>query len=136
MIGQTSLASLPRLRDYTSPRISSYDITGGNADAWRIEQGETKVLAEIDSPGCLKHLWMTLGIKSEDYCRRIVLRFYWDGCKQPSVECPIGDFFGLGHGVRKNFITLPLQMSPQNGKGFNSWWPMPFGEHARVEAEN
>jgi hypothetical protein len=136
MIGQTSLASLPQLRDYTSHRVSSYDVTGGNADAWRLEPGETKTLAEIDGPGCLKHLWMTLGIKAEDYCRRIVLRFYWDGCKQPSVECPIGDFFGLGHGMRRNFITLPLQMSPQNGKGFNSWWPMPFSEHARVEAEN
>jgi hypothetical protein len=136
VIGGTSLASLPKLRDYESKRISSYDTTGGNADSWRIEPGEKKVIADIKGPGCIKHIWMTLGIKKEDYCRRIVLRMYWDNCPEPSVECPIGDFFGLGHGMRKNFITLPLQMSPQNGKGFNCWWPMPFKERAVIEVEN
>ena len=136
MIGNTSLSSLPRLRDYTSRRISSYDTSGGNADSWLIEAGEKKTLVEINGPGCIKHIWTTLGLPAEDYCRRIVLRFCWDGSKEPSVECPIGDFFGLGHGMRKNFITLPLQMSPENGKGFNSWWPMPFREKAVVEVEN
>ena len=74
MIGQTSLASLPTLRDYTSHRTSSYDTTGGNADFWRIEAGENRTLCEIDGPGCIKHLWMTLGIPQEDYCRRIIIR--------------------------------------------------------------
>ena len=136
MIGQTSLASLPTLRDYTSHRISSYDTTGGNADFWRIEAGEKRTLCEIDGPGCIKHLWMTLGIPQEDYCRQIIIRMYWDDGPEPSVECPIGDFFGLGHGMRKNFITAPLQMSPQNGKGFNAWWPMPFKKKAVIEVEN
>lgn len=136
MIGQTSLSSLPKLRDYSSHRISSYDITGGNKDFWLIEAGMKKVLAEIEGRGCIKHIWMTLGIPKEDYCRRIVLRMYWDNCQEPSVECPIGDFFGLGHGMRKNFVSLPLQMSPQNGTGFNSWWPMPFKSKAIIEVEN
>ena len=136
MIGQTTLASLPALRDFTSHRISSYDTSGGNEDSWRIQPGERRVLAEIDGPGCVKHIWTTLGIPKEDYCRRLVLRMYWDGCPEPSVECPIGDFFGLGHGMRKNFISLPLQMSPQEGKGFNSWWPMPFTNKAVIEVEN
>ena len=136
MIGRTGLSSLPKLRDYTSRRVSSWDQTGGNADFWTIEPGGKRVIAEIDGPGCIKHIWMTLGIKQEDYCRRIVLRMYWDGCDEPSVECPIGDFFGLGHGMRKNFVTVPLQMSPQTGKGFNSWWPMPFRSKAVIEIEN
>ena len=136
MIGKTSLASLPKLRDYTSHRVSSYDVKGGNDDSWRIEPGDKKVIAEIDGPGCIKHIWMTLGIENEDYCRRIILRMYWDGCPEPSVECPIGDFFGLGHGMRKNFVTVPLQMSPQDGAGFNSWWPMPFTSKAIIEVEN
>ena len=136
MIGQTSLASLPMLREYTSHRVSSYDVTGGNGDSWRIQPGEKRVIADIQGPGCIKHIWMTLGMKSEDYCRRIVLRMYWDDCPDPSVECPIGDFFGLGHGMRKNFITVPMQMSPQEGKGFNCWWPMPFNRHAIIEVEN
>jgi len=136
VIGMTSLSSLPVLRDYTSHRISSYDVTGGNNDAWSIQPGEKRILAEIRGSGCIKHIWTTLGLPSEDYCRRIVFRCYWEGHKEPSVEAPIGDFFGLGHGIRKNFISLPLQMSPQNGKGFNSWWPMPFKDKAIVEVEN
>lgn len=136
MIGSTSLSSLPSLRDYTSHRVSSYDTEGGNDDRWGIAPGEKRVLAEIDGPGCIKHIWTTLGLPAEDYCRRIVLRFYWDDCTEPSIECPIGDFFGLGHGMRKNFITVPLQMSPENGKGFNSWWPMPFRKKAVIEVEN
>lgn len=139
MIGYSSLANLPNLRDYSSHRISSWDETGGNRDSWEIEAGKKKTLAEIEGPGCIKHIWMTLGIRKkfeEDYLRRIVLRFFWEDNKQPSVEVPIGDFFGLGHGLRKNFISLPLQMSPQDGKGFNSWWSMPFSSKARVEVEN
>jgi len=136
MIGMTTLSSLPRLRDCTSHRISTYDVTGGNADYWSIQPGETRTLGEIEGAGCIKHIWMTLGIPQEDYTRRIVLRMFWEGAKQPSVECPIGDFFGLGHGRRKNFVTVPLQMSPQSGKGFNSYWPMPFSQHARIEVEN
>jgi len=136
LIGYTSMSSLPMLREYTSHRISSYDKTGGNEDAWQIKGGERKVLAAMDGPGCIKHIWMTLGLPEEDYVRRIILRMFWDGAPEPSVECPIGDFFGMGHGIRKNFITLPLQMSPQDGKGFNSWWPMPFKSRAIIEVEN
>ena len=77
MIGQTSLASLPSLRAYDSRRISSWNTSGENADFWRIEAGEKRVIGEIDEPGCIKHLWMTLGLPAEDYCRRIVLRMYW-----------------------------------------------------------
>ncbi len=136
MIGCTSLASLPRLREYTSHRVSSWDTRGGNADFWNIKPGEKRILAEIQGPGCIKHIWMTLGIPREDYCRRIVIRMFWDDCPDASVECPIGDFFGLGHGMRKNFVTLPMQMSPQSGKGFNCWWPMPFRRKAVIEIEN
>jgi len=136
MIGSTSLASLPHLRDYKSLRISSYDKTGGNEDAWQIKEGEKRTLLDIESPGCIKHIWMTFWAPKQDYLRHIVLRFFWDDSKEPSVECPIGDFFGMGHGMRKNFITLPLQMTPQDGLGMNSWWPMPFKTRALVEVEN
>jgi hypothetical protein len=136
LIGNSSLASLPQLRNYVSHRISSYDPTGGNNDSWQIKPGERRILATINGSGCIKHIWMTLGLPKEDYLRRIVLRFFWDSYKEPSIECPIGDFFGLGHGIRKNFVSLPLQMSPQEEAGFNSWWPMPFKTKALVEVEN
>jgi len=136
LIGHTSLTSLPMLREYTGHRISSYDRTGGNEDAWQIKGGERRALVTMEGPGCIKHMWMTLGLPKEDYVRRIVMRAFWENETEPSIECPIGDFFGMGHGIRKNFITLPLQMSPQDGKGFNSWWPMPFKSRALIEVEN
>jgi len=70
MIGYSSLASLPRLRDYTSHRASSHDRTGGNRDFFRIGGGERRILAEMEGPGYIKHIWMTLGMPGEDYLRR------------------------------------------------------------------
>src|SRR5688572_31428019 len=68
---------------------------------------------------------MTVG-GDDQYPRKLVIRMWWDGEEHPSVECPLGDFFGIGHGIFKNFISAPLQMSPQDGRGMNCWWPMPF----------
>ncbi|HEY3246162.1 MAG TPA: glycoside hydrolase family 172 protein [Phycisphaerae bacterium] len=130
------LSGLPKLRDYYSKRISSYDRAGGNRDWVDIEPGERRVLAEVDGPGCIRHIWMTMLFQNDDHLRRVVLRFFWDGCAEPSVECPIGDFFGLGHAKRKNFVTAVLAMSPEDGRAFNSYWPMPFRTAARIEVEN
>ena len=65
----------------------------------------------------------------------MIIRVFWDDQSEPSIECPLGDFFGLGHGVRKNFVTAVMQMSPQDGRGMNCWWPMPFAKSARIEVE-
>ena len=136
MLPMTGLAGLPRLRDYRSKRVSSYDRAGGNRDWVDVEAGAIQTVADISGAGCIRHIWMTMWFPDDDYLRRVVLRFYWDGHAEPSVECPIGDFFGLGHARRKNFVTAVLQMSPQDGRGFNSYWPMPFREAARIEVEN
>jgi hypothetical protein len=69
------------------------------------------------------------------YPRKCVIRVWWDGEENPSVEVPLGDFFGIGHGLRRNFISAPLQMSPEDGRGFNCWWPMPFNA-ARIEVQS
>lgn len=132
----STLSSLPHLRNYRSLRVSSFDRTGGNRDWVEVDAGETKTLAEIKGPGCIRHIWMTMGFPHDDYLRRVILRLYWDGASEPSVECPIGDFFGLGHARRKNFVTAVLMMSPEDGRGFNSWWPMPFRRGARLEVVN
>ncbi len=136
MVPLNGLAGLPRLRNYRSKRESSFDRTGGNRDWFDVEPGETKVLARLQGPGCIRHIWMTMGFPHDDYLRRVILRFYWDDCPEPSVECPIGDFFGLGHAKRKNFVTAVLQMSPEDGRAFNSYWPMPFRRSARIEVVN
>jgi hypothetical protein len=137
-LGYGSLASLARLRDYQSRRLSSWDRSGGNLDAVSIPAGETVVLGEIQGPGCVKHIWMTMMSLPEEQhdLRKTLLRIYWDGERSPSVEVPIGDFFGVGFGLRRNFVSLPLQMSPEGGRAFNCWFPMPFVEGARFEVEN
>jgi len=131
-----SAVPLAQFKDYQSKRISSYDTTGGNADFWRIKAGETKVLANIESPGVITHIWMTIDGKEQYYLRRILLRMYWDGEEAPSVEVPIGDFFGIGHAEMRNFTSAMLSMGPQDGKAFNCFFPMPFGKSARIEVEN
>ncbi len=130
------LADLPRLRGCRRRRASSYDRTGGNRDYVVVPAGEVVTLAETEGAGCVRHIWVTIRSSEEWYLRKILLRMYWDGEKEPSVEVPIGDFFGIGHGVTHNYVSAPLQMSPQDGKGFNCWWPMPYGDGARIEVEN
>ena len=138
----SSLADLARLRHgVRRRRVSSYDIKGGNRDCWTIEPGENKTLAEIDGPGVITHIWMTMDAgpkvpKERHLLRRSVLRMFWDDEPTPCVETPIGDFFGMGHAICKDFWSLPLTMSPDRGRGFNSFWAMPFYKHARIEVEN
>lgn len=134
MIGRTTLGSLPFLRDFESRRASSYDVSGGNEDWWVIQPGERRTLLHEPQPGCVKHVWMTVG-NDDTFPRKVVLRAWWDDEEAPSIEAPIGDFFGVGHGIFKAFTSLPLQMSPQDGRGMNCWFPMPF-DSGRIEVEN
>ncbi len=136
MLGSSSLSGLPFLRDATRGRFSSYDTTGGNNDRWLVQPGETGTLAEIASPGAIRHIWMTLASREDAYPRRSVLRMFWDGAATPCVEAPVGDFFGIGHGIVKEYWSLPLTMSPRDGRGFNCYFPMPFSESARIELTN
>lgn len=137
-IGRGSLADLARLRRFERGRLSSWDRRGGNADMLAIPAGEARELGRIEGAGCVKHVWMTLMTLPADPLElcKTVLRFHWDGEASPSVEVPLGDFFGMGFGRRRNFSSLPLQMSPEDGKGMNCWFPMPFAEGARFEVEN
>lgn len=127
-------------RNSKRKRVSSYDKTGGNDDRIYIKAGETKVIAEINKPGIITHIWMTHmndGFKPEtNSLRKVVLSCFWDDEKNASVQAPLGDFFGMGHAMTKNFVSAPLQMSPEDGKGLNAWWLMPFKESARIEVKN
>ncbi len=137
-LGTGSLASLARLRDYKSRRLSSWDRSGGNADNIFVQPGETKSLGEVNGAGCVRHIWVTtMAIPSEEHeLVGLVLRMFWDGEDSASVEAPLSDFFGIAFGMRRNFSSQPLQMSPQDGRGMNCWFPMPFAEGARFEIEN
>jgi len=135
--GFGSLLNLAKIhKKVKRKRISSYDKTGGNADFIIMESNERYELCNIKSAGNIKHIWMTLTSKDQYYLRKVLIRMWWDNEENPSVECPIGDFFGIGHGKTVNFWSLPLSMGPRDGKGFNSFFPMPFSQQARIEIEN
>jgi hypothetical protein len=130
------LGDLPRLRNAKRKRFSSYDKSGGNKDYVTIHAGETVTLADMKGAGYVKHIWVTIRTRDEFYLRKLVLRAFWDSEKNPSIEVPIGDFFGIGHAMTRNYISAPLQMSPEDGKGFNCWWPMPYEKGAKITIEN
>lgn len=135
----TSLRDLYRIREGKRKRESSYDRSGGNRDFLVIDAGKTVKLCNIEGSGCITHIWMTMAPEKEieDWLhRKVVLRMYWDDESDPSVQAPIGDFFGMGHGMTKNFTSAPLAMSPENGTALNSFFPMPFGTKARIEVES
>jgi hypothetical protein len=114
---------------------SDPDWHNGNADARHIPPGETLLLADLEGPGVIRHLWNTIAADERGYSRLLVLRMYWDGEEQPSVEVPIGDFFGIGHGVDQPYVTLPFKVSSE-GRARNCYWPMPFRKSARITVTN
>ena len=137
LLGYSTLSDLARLRrGVRRERLSSWDRNGGNDDFLTLGPGEARTIADIPGAGCIRHIWMTMESHEPAWARQIALRMWWDGELTPSVETPIGDFFGIGHGIVKNFASLPLQMSPEDGRAFNCWFPMPFAGRARLEVTN
>ncbi len=130
----TSLRSLTQLQDFTPARAGSYDRSGGNADRLQVKPGETATLCELTGPGEINHIWFTINSGESFHLKRLVLRMYWDGEATPSVETPIGDFFGLGLGEYVEWNSLPLNMAPL--RSLNSYWSMPFARSARITVTN
>ena len=91
----------------------------------------TALLAHIDGPGVIQHIWLTVHPTA---WRRLVLRCYWDDEETPSVETPLGDFFANGWGERCNITSLAVAVNPAGG--FNCYWEMPFRTRARITVEN
>ncbi len=132
------LDQLTQLRSGQSGRISSWAHDGRNSDAWWIEPGQTRMLADIKGPGKITHLWMT----QPNHYRECLLKITWDNARFPSVLCPLGDFFGLGHGIVNSYQSLLFSASTNNNNRFNtgcalnSYVQMPFAERAVVELVN
>lgn len=95
-----------------------------------ISPGETRELAHINGAGAIQQMWMTPTGRWRDS----ILRIYWDDQEQPSVECPVGDFFANGWGVYAQISSLPVCVNP--GCAFNSYWEMPFRKRARITMTN
>ena len=131
-----ALSGLTRLHDYVAERASSSnaDITR-NGDAKSIQPGETLVLMEEQGPGMVTHFWNTVGSFDPFYARSLVVRVYYDGLDQPSVEVPLGDFFGVGNGMERQFTSLPISTS-SNGRSRVCYWQMPFRQAIKVTVTN
>ena len=138
-IGLTSLGNLARLRENVRrERVSGWNRNGNNQDNLILEPNEARTIFDVSGAGCIKHIFMAMMVPEEYPARKVVLRMWWDDERQdsPSVEVPIGDFFGIGHGILKNFWSLPLSMNPHLGRGLNCFFPMPFSKNARIEVTN
>jgi hypothetical protein len=128
------LPAYARAQNYKSLKQSSYDITGGNRDAWGIPAGGTREVFQATGPGVITHIWFTIAARSVPHLKEIVLRGYWDGNEKPSVEAPIGDFFGLNLGQYVIYQSAYLACSP--GKSLNCYFAMPYRKSARFTVTN
>ncbi len=149
------LGNLSRLSNAKTRSISAENFTGEKGKAamategtgancardlgqgWKVSPSisipaHTKVtLADIEGPGAIQHIWMTT---FPGNWRSLILRFYWDGEENPSVETPYGDFFANGWCQRCNISSLPIAVNPAGG--MNSYWEMPFRKSAQITIEN
>ena len=131
------LDRISRIVPNKTGRTSSFDKSGGNDDWVTIPAGSTYVLADIKGSGKITHIWTTMLAEKDPHMRRnMVVRIYWDDQDHPAVEALIGDFFGQGWALNYNFSSLPLAATPRAGMSLVSYWPMPFGDGARIEIEN
>lgn len=126
------------------------------AASWALEKGKWNTLFEETGPGMITHIWFTYPFIDRDLGRRNLLRMYWDGESKPSVEAPLGDFFGVPFGFagtpapakehpgtdylvsifdyagpRFELDSHYLVVGPNNG--LNCYFPMPFEKSARIE---
>lgn len=128
------LGNLFMAREGGLAHYSSADPTGGNNDRKPIAPGETLVLVDHKGAGIVKRWWITIAPRENvEIQSSLVVRCYWDGEENPSVEVPVSDFFGMGFGEWKDYISLPLNMT---SGGYNCYWPMPFRRSARITVEN
>ncbi|MES1227664.1 MAG: glycoside hydrolase family 172 protein, partial [Armatimonadota bacterium] len=146
-LGNLSLLSRAETRSISAENITGEKGMGGMAEkgspsarelgqGWKVSPcvniaaGQEFLVADIEGPGALQQIWMT----PTGNWRFSILRIYWDGQDQPSVECPIGDFFACGWGKYAQVSSLAVCVNP--GSAFNCYWEMPFRKHCRVTVTN
>ena len=132
-IGGLGASDLPGLKNWKTKQLSSSDPRGGNLDYVPIPAGKTVELGEVENSGWVARMWFTVMCPDKDVYRKLILRFYWDGEENPSVETPFGDFFGAGFSEYAQNTSL---IQGVTSGGFYSYWPMPFTKRARFDVIN
>lgn len=134
--GQEMLDHLTRSQNSRSRRASSTDGEfNGNGDSKTVLPGQTVVLADLEGTGVITHIWTTTASLNPFSGRSLVLRVYWDEAERPSIEVPLGDFFGVGHGAAVNLQSIPVNVSSY-GRARSCYWRMPFRKHAKITITN
>ncbi len=116
--------------------IGPYDCARDLGQGWKVrplikvQPRTTTTLMDVEGPGVIQQIWLT----PTGNWRHLILRFFWDDEKTPSVECPVGDFFACGWGKFAPIVSLPVCVNP--GSAFNCYWPMPFRKRCRITLEN
>jgi hypothetical protein len=121
-----------------SRRASSWDRSGGNMDFLVVGPGETVVLLDETGSGCVTHVYCALAFPELTDYRDAILRCYWDGEATPSVEVPLGDFFGIAHARMRLMRSALTAVNPGFGSshGLHAYFPMPFSTGARITLEH
>jgi len=136
VVGPDGSLDLPRLKNYSAWRMSSNNrYAFSNDDSKRIMPGQTLVMADLTGPGAVTHLWVTVADNEFGWPRLLRLRVYYDGHKTPSVDAPLGDFFGVGHGYERDLNSMMVRDS-SFGRARNSYWQMPFRKSCRITVTN
>lgn len=128
------LPAYARAMNHRSLKYSSFDLSGGNHDSWPIGPGQTKTVFSSEGPGIITHIWFTIAAESSDHLKETVIRVFWDGNSKPSVEVPVGDFFGLNLG--QYFIYQSAFLNCSSVKALNCYFAMPFRKSALITATN
>jgi hypothetical protein len=141
---ENALADLARVKKGSSHAVTSSDPDfRSNLDrVTYIKPGETLVLADIQGPAVIQHIWLTFNEARPNWLEKggsagpdeIVLRMYWDDGAHPAVESPLGDFFAAGFGLRREIRSYPVAV--EGGDGYNCYWPMPFARRGKITATN
>jgi hypothetical protein len=129
-------ASGPFALDLPAEAVSSQVM-----QAFKMAPNETRVGASFDGPGCIRQMWIvqgghpTLGKNPPLRNRKVIIRIFFDGAQEPHVEAPLGDFFGMMHGLDYYPVNTPL-VSTKEANGYNCFFEMPFAKGARIEFSN
>ncbi|HDJ33240.1 MAG TPA: DUF2961 domain-containing protein [Bacteroidetes bacterium] len=113
-------------------QVSSYDKTGGNNDRINVHAGDTAVFFQAEGPGLISRIWMTIDSRDPAAHRSLLLQIFWDDETDPSVEVPLGDFFGCGFGYQH----YCAQYTGMSSGGYYCYFPMPFRKKARMALVN
>jgi len=136
LAASSGVPDLARAQGYTAHRVSSTNTDPlSNDDSLRPIPGETVVIADLEGPGVVTHIWLTVAAADYGWPRLLRLRIYYDGSPVPSVDAPVGDFFGVGLGLESPLESLAIRDS-SSGRSRNCFWPMPFARSCRITVTN